>query len=61
MQALERDKLVECNCESVWKYSDRSQDTDGMIGDEPSDFRPGRGCVDQVFALRQLAGFKARE
>ena len=34
--------------------------TDGMIGDEQGGFRPGRGCVDQVFAVRQISE-KARE
>lgn len=34
--------------------------TDGMIGDEQGGFRAGRGCVDQVFAVRQLTE-KARE
>ena len=28
--------------------------TEGMIGDEQCGFRSGRGCVDQVFAVRQL-------
>lgn len=34
--------------------------SDAMICDERDGFRPGRGCVDQVVALRQLFE-KARE
>ncbi len=28
--------------------------TEGMIRDEQGDFRRGRGCVDQIFAVRQV-------
>ena len=34
--------------------------TGGLIDDEQEDFRVGRGCVDQIFTLKQIGG-KARE
>ena len=34
--------------------------TEGLIGDEQGGFRAGRGCVDQIFTLKQI-GEKARE
>ena len=34
--------------------------TGGLTEDEQGDFRDGRGCVDQVFTLKQT-GEKARE
>ena len=33
--------------------------TGGMIDDEQGEFRAGRGCVDQIFTLKQI-GEKAR-
>ncbi len=30
------------------------EDTEGMIRDEQGGFRRGRGCVDQIFAVRQV-------
>ena len=34
--------------------------TGGLISDEQGGFRTGRGCVDQIFSLRQI-GEKGRE
>ena len=34
--------------------------TGGLIDDEQGGFREGRGCVDQMFTLKQI-GEKARE
>ena len=34
--------------------------TGGLIDDEQGSFREGRGCVDQIFTLRQI-GEKARK
>ena len=34
--------------------------TGGLIDDEQGGFRAGRGCVDQIFTLKQI-GEKARE
>ena len=34
--------------------------TEGLIDDEQGGFRAGRGCVDQIFTLKQI-GEKARE
>lgn len=33
---------------------DRVKTTDGVIGDKQGGSRPGRGCVDKVFPLKQL-------
>ncbi len=32
------------------------EDTEGMICDEQGEFRRGRGCVDQIFAVKQVCG-----
>ena len=29
--------------------------TEGLIGEEQCGFRTGRGCMDQVFVLKQLS------
>ena len=34
--------------------------TEGLIDDEQGGFRAGRGCADQIFALKQI-GEKAKE
>ena len=34
--------------------------TAGLTDDKQGDFRRGRGCVDQIFTLKQIGG-KARE
>ena len=34
--------------------------TGGLIDDEHRDFRAGRGCIDQIFILKQI-GEKAQE
>ena len=34
--------------------------TEGFIDEEEGGFRAGRGCVDQIFTLKQIGG-KARE
>ena len=34
--------------------------TGGLIDDEQGDFRAGKGCVGQIFTLKQIGG-KARE
>ena len=34
--------------------------TEGLIGDVQGGFRAGRGCVDQIFTLKQIAE-KAKE
>ena len=36
------------------------KETEGFIYNEQGEFRAGRGCVDQIFALKQIDG-KARE
>ncbi len=49
------DKLIERSRKSVWENFDRLMEvTEGKVIEDQGGFRKGRGCVDQIFAMRRL-------